>query len=276
MCGRYVVISKLKVIQKRFKTLPAPEDLFGPMNNISIGDRAPVITNEVPDQLQLFQFGMTPFWAKKRMYFFNARSEGDHNKDNDPKFTGTMGIITKPAFRQAIRSKRCLIIADAFIEGPQKEKLSKPYLVYMKDKNRPFAMAGIWDNWVNKETGEVTSSFAIITTVANDLLQKIGHHRSPVILSEEQEQAWLSDIPLSDVTQMLGPYPSSELNAYPISPSIKNPRNKDLAFLQPTGERVYPEFTYEIHQELKLEGMGMTTARRRKNDLDDNNQKTLF
>ncbi len=277
MCGRYVVISTLKTIQKRFRVLPPPADLFGPMSNISIGDRAPVITNEQPDQIQLFQFGLTPFWAKKKMYLFNARSEGDHNKENDPNYTGTMGIISKPAFRQVIRTKRCLVIADAFIEGPLKEKLSKPYLIYMRDKNRPFALAGLWDNWVKKETGEVSSSFSIITTVANQLLQKIGHHRSPVILSEEEEQKWLADEPLSEITPMLKPYPSEELNAYPISPAIKNPRDKDFNLLKPTGERIFPEFTYEIHQELKLEGMGMTTARLRKNNEgNDKGQPTLF
>ena len=260
--------------------LPPAEDLFGPMSNISIGDKAPVITNESPDQIQLYQFGLTPFWAKKKMYFFNARSEGDHNKDNDPNYTGAMGIINKPAFRQVIRKKRCLIIADAFIEGPKKEKLSKPYLVYMRDKLRPFAMAGVWDDWVNKETGEVSSSFAIITTVANQLLQKIGHHRSPVILSEDQEKDWLSDAPLSDITNMLRPYPSEEMNAYPISPTIKNPRDKDLKLLKPIGDRIYPEYTYEIHRELKLEGMGMSTARLRKQDEEDpdkdKNQGSLF
>lgn len=275
MCGRYVVVSKLKLIQKRFKTLPIPEDLFGPMSNVSIGDKAPVITNEAPDQLQMFQFGMTPFWAKKKMYLFNARSEGDHNKENDQRYTGAMGIIKKPAFRHAIRSKRCLIIADAFIEGPKKEKLSKPYLIYMKDKNKPFAMAGVWDSWVDKETGEVTSSFSIITTVANDILQKIGHHRSPVILSESQESDWLSDIPLNEVTNMLQPYDNDEMNAYPISPSIKNPRDKDFLLLKPIGNRVYPEFDYEIHRELKLEGMGASTARIRKRD-QDSTQGSLF
>ena len=266
MCGRYVVISKLKAIEKRFNVLPPPEGLFGPMSNISIGDLAPVITNESPGQLQLFQFGLTPFWAKKKLYFFNARSEGDFNKENDPNYTGALGIINKPAFRSSIRKKRCLIIADAFIEGPKKEKLSKPFLVYRRDKNRPFALAGIWDSWVDKETGEVTNSFSIITTVANTLLQQIGHHRSPVILDEGDEENWLSDIPLQDVTKLLRPFPSEEFNAYPISPAIKNPRDKDIHLLKPIGERIYSEYTYEIHQELKLEGMGMTTARKRKND----------
>lgn len=266
MCGRYVVISKLKVIQKRFKTLPPPVDLFSPMSNISIGDKALVITNEQPEQLQLFQFGMTPSWAKKKMYLFNARSEGDHNKQNDPNYIGAMGIISKPAFRTSIRRRRCLVIADAFMEGPKKEKLSKPFLIYMRNKNKPFAFAGLWDEWVNKETGEVNCSFSIITTTANELLQKIGHHRSPVILEEEDEQTWLSDVPLQDITSLLKPYPSEELNAYPISPAIKNPRDKDFELLQPIGERVYPEYQYEIYQELKLEGMGMTTSRLRKRE----------
>jgi len=273
MCGRYVVISKLKVIQKRFKTLSPPDDLFAPMSNISIGDKALVITNNQPDQLQLFQFGMTPSWSKKKMYLFNARAEGDHNKENNPNYIGAMGIINKPAFRTSIRKKRCLIIADAFMEGSKKEKLSKPFLIYMRKKNRPFAFAGIWDDWVDKESGEVHSSYSIITTTANKLLQKIGHHRSPVILDEADEGLWLSDKPLNQITPLLRPYPSELLNAYPISPTIKNPRNKDMNLLRPTGERVYPEYDYEIHEELKLEGMGMTTSRLRKREEDQTEKR---
>jgi len=278
MCGRYVVISKLKAIEKRFNLLPSPDELFGPMSNISVGDKAPVITNRDPRQLQLFQFGMTPSWAKKQMYLFNARSEGNHNKDNDPSYSGSMGIISKPSFRSVIRKKRCLVIVDAFIEGPKKEKLSKPYLIYMKDKQRPFALAGVWDEWVNSETGEVISSFSIITTTANGILEQIGHHRSPVILDESEEKKWLSEAPLSEITALLHPYSNEMLNAYPISPAIKNPRDKDLALLRPIGERIYPEHSYEIHQELKLQGMGMTTARIRKKDEPPNkgDQTSLF
>ena len=293
MCGRYVVISKLKAIQKRFRTKPLPEGMFdpaafGPNPNVSIGDYAPVITNEFPDQLQLFRFGMTPFWAKKQMYLFNARSEGDHNKADDPQYRGAMGIINKPAFRHAVRYKRCLVIVDGIIEGSKKDRLNRPYLIYMRDGQRPFALAGIWDVWTNKETGELIQSFSIITTVANDLLQKVGHHRSPVILSEQHEQEWLDgDLPLGEVTDLLQPYPAEELNAYPISPRIKSPKIKDPFLLEPMGERIYPEYDYELYQELKLEGMGMTQARKRKNteakpkktknkEPPDDRQGTLF
>lgn len=267
MCGRYVVVSKIKAIEKRFRTSALDPNLFEPSANISIGDFAPVISSDHPQSLQLFQFGLTPSWAKKKMYLFNARSEGDQNKEDDPNYRGAMGITQKPAFRSAIRSKRCLIIADAFIEGSKTDKLNKPYLLYMRDKRRPFAFAGIWDSWTDRETGELSNSFAIITTVANSLLQKIGHHRSPVILSEENEKAWINpDLPLAEVSSLLKPYPAEEMNAYPISNTIKNPRIKHLDLLAPLGDRIFQEYDYEIYEELKLEGMGMTTARIRKND----------
>ena len=281
MCGRYVVVSKLKAIEKRFQLREVPRDLFSdePRANVSIGQYAPVVSSEFPETLQLMQFGLTPFWAKKPTYFFNARSEGDSNKDNDPNYKGTMGIITKPAFRHTIRRKRCLVIADAFIEGSKKDRLSKPFLIYRRDGLRPFALAGLYDSWTNKDTGEIINSFAIVTTTANEILQKIGHHRSPVILSQDNEAMWLDkETPLGEVTAILRPYPSNELNAYPISSAIKSPRSEGLDLLLPVGQRIYPEYDFEIHQELKIEGMGATTARKRRDAEDNEKPKppTLF
>lgn len=284
MCGRYVVVSSLKKIEKRFKIkeLP-PTDLFThvPRANISIGQYAPVISSEFPDTLQVMQFGLTPFWAKKQTYFFNARSEGDSNKDNDPMYRGAMGIINKPAFRHTIRRKRCIVIADAFVEGSKKDRLNRPYVIYRRDGQGPFALAGVWDSWTNKDTAEIVNSFAIVTTTANEILQKVGHHRSPVILSQDDEAAWLdTDSSLGDITSMLKPFPSIEFNAYPISPAIKSPRAEGLDLLQPTGQRIYPEYDYEVHQDLKLEGMGETSARKRKLEEDQVNRPpsspTLF
>ena len=269
MCGRYVTISKLKAVEKRFNVTTPQPDLYTPNTNVSVGEFAPVITNENPKELSFFKFGFTPMWAKKQMYLFNARAEGDHNKENDPRYHGAKGIINKPVFRKAIRSQRCLVVADAFIEGPQKEKLDKPYVIYMRKNQRPFAFAGIWDKWVNKDTGEEVDSFAIITTTANALIQRIGHHRSPVILQQDAEEAWLSDdLPLEDITSLLEPYPADELNAYPISPAIKSPKSNGIELLKPVGERVYKEYDFEIYKELTLEGMGTTQARKRRLDED--------
>lgn len=258
MCGRYVVVSSVEVIEKRFNVTADPELPLGIIPNYNLGPGAvgPVITNDAPNKLQFFTFGLTPHWGKKRMYLFNARSEGDANKENDCNYTGGKGIISKPAFRKSIRSQRCLVIADAFIEGTTNEGLDHPYLVYLRNHKRPFAFAGIWDKWINPETGEVIHSYSIITTVANSLLQKIPHHRSPVILSERQEKRWLNAEHLTEITGMLEPYPSDEMNAYPISNRIKNPRNNSRDLLDPLGDRLEKEYDIKIESELKLFGMG--------------------
>ena len=70
---------------------------------------APIVTQEEPEHLTMSMFGLTPQWAKKKTYWFNARAEGDRNKENDPRYLGAQGIIEKPAFRKAIRSQRCLV-----------------------------------------------------------------------------------------------------------------------------------------------------------------------
>lgn len=201
------------------------------------------------------------------MYLINARAEGDYNKENDPSYHGRLGIVEKPSFRKAIRSQRCLIPADAFIEGTVKEKLSKPFVVHPMDKNeRPFAFAGLYDHWVDKETGEIISTFSIITQTAGPLLRKLPHHRSPVILrSREDELTWLdSDSALTDVEALLRPNEENWLNAYPISPEVKNPRYKSAEIVQPTGERVIKEYDYVLHRDLELFGMGQSPARQRK------------
>jgi len=267
MCGRYVNITKVKAIEKRFNVKAEKPEDYQQNTNVSTGQFAPVITNEDPNALQFFKFGFTPFWAKKQFYVINARSEGDFNKEDDPNYSGAMGIAKKPMFRKSIREKRCLVVADAFIEGPKKEKLNKPYVIYKKDGDRPFAFAGIWDEWVNQDTGEIVKSFAVITTVSNSITQKIQHHRSPVILSREQEALWIDNqLPLSDVSSMLRPYPGSELNAYPVSVDIKSPKNHGPELLKPVGERIKKEYDYLIYNELKLEGMGQTQARNRKSN----------
>lgn len=274
MCGRYAVVTKLKIIEREFNIdVSEVMERFQINPNVTPGQEALVITDKDPHKAQLFTFGFTPSWAKKKMYVINARSEGDHNKNNDPRYTGAKGIISKPMFRKSIRDKRCLVIADAFIEGTTKEKLNKPYLVYKKGKKRPFAMAGIWDEWIDKKTGEIVQGFAIITTAPTPLIQQIPHHRSPMVLSEEDEQKWLNNnVALNEITEILKPFDDNDFNAYPISTEIKSPKNKSIEILKPIGDRVRKEFDYIFYQDLELQGMGETTARKRK----QNDQLDLF
>jgi putative SOS response-associated peptidase YedK len=272
MCGRYVTVTKIKEIEKRFG-VKAPKVSFEANTNIGPGQLAPILTGQDPQELQLFRFGFTPSWSKTNKIVINARCEGDSNPDDDPQFRGNKGILEKPMFRKAIRSQRCLVIADAFIEGPKNSALSKPYCVYMRDGQSPFAMAGIWDTWRDAATGKDIHSFAILTTAANDLMLRIGHHRCPLILPRELEKIWIDpQTALADITAMMTVAPAEHMNAYPISTEIKHPAARGIQLLQPTGERVYKEYDYEIYQDLHLLGMGETPARNRRN----NGQLDLF
>jgi putative SOS response-associated peptidase YedK len=210
--------------------------------HISHGQYAPVITNEKPYEIQLFKFGLTPFWAKSEMNLFNARSEGDYNHDDNYGFSGAKGIILKKAFRKPIRSQRCIVVASAFIEGPSNLGLSKPYLVYLRNHQNPFAMAGIWDTWLNPVTGFKENYFAIITTKANSLLRQIGNPRMPIILTYSEAKKWInSGTELSRITGMLNHYDSNLMNAYPIYPKINDPLVNDKQLIQPIGARLLIE-----------------------------------
>jgi putative SOS response-associated peptidase YedK len=231
----------MEQIESRFE-LPHQSISFSPNYNISVGQFAPVITDHKPHEIQLFKFGLTPFWAKREMLIANARSEGDYNKVDYSDFKGAKGIILKPAFRKPIRFQRCLVIASAFIEGIKDSRLSIPYLVYLRNHKSPFAFAGIWDTWIDPATKESINTFSIITITSNSLMQKIGHLRMPVILSDNEEKKWINpNTELSRITAMLNHYDSKLMNAYPIDPKIKDPINNDKQLIQPIGERILIE-----------------------------------
>ncbi|MDD2381482.1 MAG: SOS response-associated peptidase [Mariniphaga sp.] len=263
MCGRFVQIIDVELFVKRFGVKKPAEIRVQDNFNVSPGELAYVITHDKPDQLQVFQFGLTPHWAKKPMYLINARSEGDFNKENDVNYAGELGISQKPAFRTAIKSRRCLVIAQGYFEGPEKERLSKPFHIYKNDQE-VFTFAGIWDTWADNTTGEVVHSFSIITTVANEITKQIGHHRSPVILEKKDEKKWLDEtLPLQDVLSLLKPYTRDDFQADPVSIRVKDPKNKDRDLLIPVDHDSTTQYNSIVKKELKLVGMGRN---RRKED----------
>jgi len=263
MCGRYVLVQKVKVIEKRFNVKASDSLEYSPSYNIGIGQKGLVIPSDNPRELETMVFGLTPFWSEKKTYFFNARAEGDHNKEDNPEYRGAKGIINKPAFRKPIRSQRCLVIADCFIEGPKDIGLDEPYLVYLKNE-RPFAFAGIWDEWEEKATGIKIKSFAIITVPANGVLQKINHPRCPVILKRGDESKWVNEkTALSDITSMLKTSDTDLMNAFRISSDIKDISKNNRELLNPVGERLFAENLMTIQQDLELHGMGHYKPKKR-------------
>ncbi len=240
MCTKYVLASELSCIETRFNVrisssgIPIPK-----LYSFSTVDYSYVITSENPHELQVLKFGMTPFYATQPMDIINARAEGDKNIRNDPSYNGSMAIFLQTAFKKPIQSQRCLVITDAYYEWSDR---NKPYLVYLQNRNRPFTIAGIYDRWINPESKEIVESFAIITTVANSMLQSIGVKRMPVILSRSNESQWIkASNHLSDVLRLLTPYPAEKMNAYPVSELVNIEGLNIPSMLNPVGEKLQVE-----------------------------------
>lgn len=203
-----------------------------PNYNIYKGQQAMIVTSQT-NEIRFFKYGLTPFWAKNEFNLTTARTEGMHNMENSPSYKGAKGIIKSPAFRKPIRSQRCLVFANAYIQGLDSiYSQSLPNVVYLKNR-KIFCFAGLWDTWFDQEKKQYIDSFCIVTTVANNLLKNFGSERMPVILSQYNERKWLKSKSLSEVTALLKPYPSNEISLYPVSKEILKSNKNDRNLLLP-------------------------------------------
>ncbi|MCX6280590.1 MAG: SOS response-associated peptidase [Bacteroidetes bacterium] len=216
MCGRYSFAMVDELIEERFG-VRVRTAIYKARYNCSPGQDLAVISNSSPEELSFFHWGLIPFWAKEKSVGYkmiNAKSET---------------ITEKPSYKNAFRSRRCLIPADSFFEWT-KDHDKVPYRILMKNE-QPFAMAGIWDKWTSPD-GEIIHSFSILTTSPNDLMNPI-HDRMPVILSPRDEKRWLSPLPESELLDLLKPYPPEEMKAYKISRLVNSPKNDSAEVLIP-------------------------------------------
>lgn len=241
MCGRFGQIDK-KALADTYGADESDVEAFPPNYNTDVGSFALILSMETPKRFALSAFGLTPFWADKPKYVINARAEGDLNQENDPAYRGKKGIFKKPFFRHLLKSKRCILPVQYFIEGPKKERLKKPYLIERKDR-RPFALAGLYDEWADRNTGEVLPNFTVITTPRNDLLARIGHHRAPLVIPDETVPEWLDrENDPTAIASMMEPFDPSGFHAYRVSPEIRRRNNKgqnnDPALTEPIGEEL--------------------------------------
>ena len=133
-------------------------------------------------------------------------------------------VAERPAFRSALRRRRCLVIADGYYEWQAAGSGRTPFRIAM-ESGEPFAFAGLWETWRNPE-GEVVRSCAIITTSATEALSPI-HDRMPVILPREREALWL-DHGVQDpglLSDILVPYAGGGLEAYRVPSLVNSVRN---------------------------------------------------
>ena len=213
MCGRFLLSVEPADLEEAFPEFTYPSK-FAPRYNVAPTQPVLVVPNDASNQADFFVWGLIPSWAKDPTIgsrLINARAET---------------LAEKPSFRSAYKYHRCLIFANGFYEWQTQpgSKTKLPHLIRLKS-GKPFAFAGLWEHWQSPDGSEVKSA-TIITTTPNELMATI-HDRMPVILPHNAFEHWLNPQPLFpvDLKNLLVPYPTDEMEAYPVSTLVNSPAN---------------------------------------------------
>jgi putative SOS response-associated peptidase YedK len=214
VCGRFTQASPGEVIAELFDLPEVPR--LAPRWNIAPTQPVGAVRTGAGGARELVElhWGLIPSWAKERSVgarMINARAET---------------VAEKPAFRAALRARRCLIVADGFYEWRKTGARKQPHFIRLRD-GRPFAFAGLWERWA-AGPDEAVESCVIVTTTPNELLAPI-HDRMPVILAPSDFAGWLDPgtRDASRVLPLLRPHPADEMEAYPVGLRVNNPGNDD-------------------------------------------------
>ncbi len=218
MCGRYKIERSPEELRAFFNFEEHPN--FPPRYNIAPTQPVPIVRLVAGKRhFQLVRWGLVPSWMKEmpKSVLINARAET---------------INEKPSFRGGFRHRRCLIPADGFYEWQARQGHPKqPHLIRCRDGG-PFAMAGIWDDWLSADGSELETC-AVVTTAANDHLAPI-HHRMPVILDPKDWDAWLDNdgTPANEAMELLRSAPDDLMEAVPVSSRVNKISEDDAGLTQ--------------------------------------------
>lgn len=227
MCGRYTLRRTAEEVAEAFDAPPLDDlEWSGPRYNIAPTQDALFVRSREGGGRQLAdgRWGLIPFWVDDPDDFptlINARAESAPDK---------------PSFRDAFRKGRCLVPADGFYEWQARSGGPKqPFHIRLED-DRPFAFAGLWERWGEKEEGDDVRSYTILTTDASDLVATV-HDRQPAFLLPGDYERWLDPTTeKEDLREMLAPVEPEGLELHPIGRRVNDPSNDDPSVLEASGE----------------------------------------
>jgi putative SOS response-associated peptidase YedK len=214
MCGRFTLQIPLSTLIEIFGISEFPSFALEPRYNIAPTQQIPIVRQyaDYTDHLDLLHWGFIPSWQKESPSgppLINARSES---------------VAEKPAFRQAIRYRRCLVPSSGFYEWQREGDKKVPQYIRLKDGS-PMVFAGVWEESKGPD-GKPQDTCAILTTASNDLVSPL-HDRMPVILHPSEYPHWL-DRDQRDpekLNRLYQPYPTDLMEMYAVSPLINSPKN---------------------------------------------------
>jgi putative SOS response-associated peptidase YedK len=246
MCGRYAVTSAPEAIRTLFAYSEQP--VFPPRYNVA--PTQPIAIVRLVNgkrQFTLVRWGLLPSWVQDPKNFsllINARGES---------------VMDKPAFKAAMKYRRCLVPADGFYDWKASGTRRQPYYVRAKS-GQPLAFAGLWETWIGPN-GEELETAAIVTTRANRTLVDI-HDRMPVIVPPDAFDLWLNCPAVDGETAgtLIAPAPDDLLEAYEVSSAVNRTANDNPQLVEPNSG-VEPEPVPK-----RAAGAGRRSTRARKDD----------
>ncbi|MBN1952299.1 MAG: SOS response-associated peptidase [Bacteroidales bacterium] len=202
MCYTIEINLTREQLEKRFRARLDEHLPYRKQNRVNAFSlpQCPVICTDNPKEIRLYTWGLIPSWSKDkefageiRLKTFNAKSET---------------LDEKPSFRHLVKGKRCLVLTNGFYEWQTLGKLKQPYFIGVKHEEA-FALAGLYDSWTDRSSGEIIETFTVITTPANPLMEEIHNtkKRMPLILEKKSEEKWIDpSVPLEKLTDFFRPF----------------------------------------------------------------------
>jgi len=252
MCGRFALTTPPDVIARWYELMHRLE--FAPRYNIAPTQPIVAVRRDKEGKREgaLLHWGLIPFWAKDPTIgakMINARAES---------------VADKPAYRQAIRKRRCLIPADGFFEWKKTGSKKQPYYISAADGN-PLTFAGLWETWHDKQNDDRIESCTIITTDPNDTLKEL-HNRMPVVLPRDAWDQWLDveHVDAEQAAKLLEPAPNDGWSVYPVSRRVNSPANDDASILD------------AVEQADEEQSQPMRKSKSQQSNTSDTRQQSLF
>ncbi|WP_425077941.1 SOS response-associated peptidase [Ruegeria denitrificans] len=218
MCGRFAITLPNDAMAQLFSARPANALPTVPNFNVCPTNQVHVVRGgESGRHLDALRWGFLPHWYKTETagpLLINARAET---------------LAEKPAFRDACRSRRCLIVATGFYEWTKTDEGTRlPWYIHRRD-GAPIAFAGIWQDWGVDENRQGTC--AIVTTAANENLGII-HHRMPLILEPEHWSLWLGEAG-KGAARLMQPGAEDVLTFHRVDPVVNSNRASGPDLIEP-------------------------------------------
>jgi putative SOS response-associated peptidase YedK len=219
MCGRFVITSPPEALRQIFGYAEQPN--FPPRHNIAPTQPIPVVIIENDARhFRLMRWGLVPAWVKdprKITLMINARSET---------------VQDKPAFKNAIKRRRCLVPADGYYEWQAAAGGKRPFFIHRRD-GRPFGLAALAETWIGPN-GEELDTVAIVTAPASADLAVL-HHRVPVTIPPGDFERWLDcrTHDVDDVLALLTGTETGEFAWHEVSTRVNKTANDDAQLVLP-------------------------------------------